>query len=150
MYSLDDGSLAKTIERPYDPRPIEQEDGQLPIRKMTISGLGKGEGLHNYPPIFHLNYTGKGNLLVWTSQRDASGRQVVDVYDAQLKKFGTDLKFMNLIYPTTTKEDPTDEECLVDSKNRGNCDCLILHLCPECSLSSRPGANGRREIRHRH
>ena len=95
LYSLADGSLAKTIDRPYDPRPIEQGDGRLHIRKMTISGLGQGSGLHNYPPIFHLNYTGKGNLLVWTSQRDASGRQVVDVYDAQLKKIGTDLKFMN-------------------------------------------------------
>jgi len=95
MYSLDDGSLAKTIERPYDPRPIDEEDGRLEIRKMTIGGLGKGDGLHKYPPIFHLNYTGKGNLLVWTSQREASGRQVVDVYDAQLKKIGTDLKFIN-------------------------------------------------------
>ena len=95
LYSLADGSLAKTIDRPYDPRPIEQEDGRLHIRKITIGGLGQGNGLRNYPPIFHLNYTGKGNLLVWTSQRDASGRQVVDVYDAQLKKIGTDLKFMN-------------------------------------------------------
>ena len=95
LYSFADGSLAKTIDRPYDPRPIEQGDGRLHIRKMTIGGLGQGSGLHNYPPIFHLNYTGKGNLLVWTSQRDASGRQVVDVYDAQLKKIGTDLKFIN-------------------------------------------------------
>lgn len=95
VYSLENGSLAKTIERTYDSHPIEQEDGQFHIRKMTISGLGKGDGLHNYPPIFHLNYTGKGNLLVWTSQRDASGRQVVDVYDVQLKHLGTDLKFMN-------------------------------------------------------
>lgn len=62
---------------------------------MTIGGLGQGNGLRNYPPILHLNYTGKGNVLVWTSQRDTSGRQVVDVYDAQLKKIGTDLKFMN-------------------------------------------------------
>jgi len=95
MYSLDDGSLAKTIQRPYDPRPIDEEDGRLLIRKMTISGLGHGDALHNYPPIFHLNYTDKGNLLVWTSQRDASGRQIVDVYDAQFKKIGSDLKFMN-------------------------------------------------------
>jgi len=42
-----------------------------------------------------LNFTEKGKLLVWTSQRDASGRQVVDVYDEQLKKVGTDLKFIN-------------------------------------------------------
>jgi len=95
MYSLDDGSLAKTIERPYDPRPIDEEDGRLLIRKMTISGLGHGDALHNYPPIFHLNYTDKGNLLVWTSQRDASGCQIVDVYDARFKKIGSDLKFMN-------------------------------------------------------
>jgi len=95
VYSLENGSLAKTIDKPYDTRAIEQEDGRFHIRKMTISGLGQGEGLTNYPPILHLNYTGKGNLLVWTSQRDASGRQVVDVYDDQLKKIGTDLKFIN-------------------------------------------------------
>jgi len=95
MYALDNGSLAKTIDRPYDPHPIEREDGQLHIRKMTIGGLGQGEGLHNYPPILHLSYTEKGNLLVWTSQRDASGRQVVDVYDQHLKNVGIDLKFMN-------------------------------------------------------
>lgn len=95
LYSLEDGSLAKTIDRPYDQRPIEQEDGRLHIRKMTIGGLGQGDGLRNYPPILHLNYTDKGNLLIWTSERDASGRQVVDVYDAQLKQIGTDLKFMN-------------------------------------------------------
>ncbi len=95
VYSLENGSLSRTLARPYEPRHIEQEDGRLHIRKMTIGGLGQGEGLRNYPPIFHLNYTGKGNLLVWTSQRDANGRQVVDVYDEQLKKIGTDLKFIH-------------------------------------------------------
>src|SRR5688572_12200644 len=88
VYSLVGGSLAKTIESPYDPRPIEQEHGRFHIRKMTVGGLGQGAGLRNYPPIFHLNYTQKRNLLIWTSQRDASGRQVVDVYDEQLKKIG--------------------------------------------------------------
>ena len=95
VYSLDDDSLVKTIQTPYDSRPIEKEDGRFHIRKMTIGGLGQGDGLRNYPPIIHLNWTGKGNLLVWTSQRDATGRQVVDVYDEHLKKIGTDLKFIN-------------------------------------------------------
>jgi thioredoxin-related protein len=95
VYSLADGSMVKTITRPYEPRPIERADGRLHIRKMNIGGLGEGDSLHNYPPIFHLNYTGKGNLMVWTSQRDASGRQVVDVYDGRLKYVGADLKFMN-------------------------------------------------------
>ncbi|HEX7331814.1 MAG TPA: hypothetical protein VF290_09950 [Pyrinomonadaceae bacterium] len=95
VYSLDDSSLAKTINRPYDSRPIEGQDGQFHIRKMSIVGLGQGAGLRNYPPILHLNYSEKGNLFVWTSQRDASGRQVVDVYDERLKKVGTDLKFIN-------------------------------------------------------
>ena len=94
-YSLENGALAKTIERPYDLRRIEQEDGRFHIRKMAIGGLGQGAGLRNYPPIVHLSYTGKGNLLVWTSQRDASGRQIVDIYDDQLQKVGTDVKFMN-------------------------------------------------------
>lgn len=95
VYSVVNGALTKTIDRPYDPRPIEPEDGRLHIRKIAIGGLGEGVGLRSYPPIFHLNYTGKGNLLVWTSQRDASGRQVVDVYNERLQKVGTDLKFMN-------------------------------------------------------
>ena len=95
VYSLENGALAKTISRPYDVLPIEQEDGRLHIRKITIEGLGQSPGLRDYPPIFHLNYTGKGNLLVWTSQRDGSGRQVVDVYDEQLRNVGTDLKFIN-------------------------------------------------------
>lgn len=95
VYSLDGGSLVRTIESAYEPHPIEQEDGRFHIRKMTIGGLGQGDGLRNYPPILHLNYTEKGNLLVWTSQRDATGRQGVDVYDAHLKKTGTDLKFIN-------------------------------------------------------
>lgn len=95
VYSLDGGSLIKTIESTYDTHPIEQEDGRFHIRKMTVGGLGQGNGLRNYPPILHLNYTEKGNLLVWTSQRDATGRQIVDVYDAHLRKTGIDLKFMN-------------------------------------------------------
>lgn len=95
LYSLEDGSLAKTINRPYEPQPIKQEDGRLHIRKLTIEGLGRGDGLRNYPPILHLNYTAQDNLLVWTSQRDATGRQVVDVYDKHSRKVGTDLKFMN-------------------------------------------------------
>lgn len=95
VYSTGDGSLTRTIEAPYDLRPIESQDGQFHIRKISIGGLGQGAGLRNYPPILHLNHTGKGNLLVWTSQRDASGRQVVDVYNEQLKKIGTDLKFIN-------------------------------------------------------
>jgi hypothetical protein len=95
VFSLEDGSLAKTLDRPYDSRPIEPGDGRLHIRKMEIGGLGQGEGLRKYPPILHLNYTEKGNLLIWTSQRDASGRQIVDVYDERLKKVGTDLKFIN-------------------------------------------------------
>ena len=95
VYSLEDGALTNTLDRPYDLKPIDREDGRFHLRKMEIGGLGQGEGLHNYPPILHLNYTEKGKLLVWTSQRDASGRQVVDVYDEQLKKVGTDLKFIN-------------------------------------------------------
>lgn len=94
-YSLADGSLAKIINRPYESRPIERDDGWLHIRKTTVGGLGQGDGLHNYPPIFHLNYTEKGNPLVWTSRRDASGRQVFEVYDERFNHVGTDLKFMN-------------------------------------------------------
>jgi hypothetical protein len=95
LYSLDDGSLSRTLKRAYEPQRIGQEDGHFHIRKVTIGGLGQGQGLRNYPPILHLNYTDKGYLLVWTSRRDASGRQVVDVYDEHLTKAGTDLKFIN-------------------------------------------------------
>ncbi|HKO43264.1 MAG TPA: hypothetical protein VJU84_08240 [Pyrinomonadaceae bacterium] len=46
-YSLEDGSLAKTIQRSYDPLPIEKDDGRLHIRKITIGELGQGDGLRN-------------------------------------------------------------------------------------------------------
>src|SRR6185369_633438 len=62
LYSLEDGSLTKTLDRPYDSRPIELQDGRFHLRKMEIAGLGQGEGLHNYPPILHLNFTEKGKL----------------------------------------------------------------------------------------
>jgi hypothetical protein len=94
-YALESGSFAKIIDKPYEPRRIEEEDGRFQIRNVAIGGLGQGNGLRNYPPIFHLSYTGKGNLLVWTSERDRTGRQVVDVYNERLKKIGTDLKFAN-------------------------------------------------------
>ncbi|HEX6732536.1 MAG TPA: hypothetical protein VF074_21130, partial [Pyrinomonadaceae bacterium] len=35
VYSMEDGSLARTIDRPYERRPIEQQDGQLHVRKMS-------------------------------------------------------------------------------------------------------------------
>ena len=93
MFSPTDGSLVKTFTRPFNKAPIEKRDGRLPIRKMAIGGLG--ETLREYPPIFHLSFTNRNRLLVWTSRRDEINRQVVDVYDEQLKFLGVDLKYMN-------------------------------------------------------
>ena len=52
VYSLANGALAKTIIKPVAPRPIEQGDGRLHIRKMNVGGLGEGDGLRNYPRSF--------------------------------------------------------------------------------------------------
>lgn len=93
LFSLSDGSLVKTFTRPFKPVPIQKEDGRLPIRKVTIGGLG--ETLQEYPPIFHLNFTNKGRLLVWTGNRNRDNRQVVDVYDQQMNFLGVDLKYMH-------------------------------------------------------
>ncbi len=50
------------------------------------------------------NLRGPSSSRSTTSQRDASGRQVVDVYDERLKHVGTDLKFMNPAGVTTSSE----------------------------------------------
>ena len=93
LFSLSDGSLVKTFTRPFNAVPIKKEDARLPIRKVTIGGLG--ETFQEYPPIFHLNFTNKKRLLVWTGKRSKDHRQVVDVYDQQMNFLGVDLKYMH-------------------------------------------------------
>lgn len=93
LFSLRDGSLVRTFTRPFNKFGISKEDAKLPIRKVTIAGLG--ETLREYPPIFHLNFTNNNKILVWTSQRDSGNRQLVDVYDEQMNLLGIDLKYMN-------------------------------------------------------
>jgi thioredoxin-related protein len=93
LFSLSDSSLVKTFTQPYKASPIKKEDGNLPIRKASISGLGENGTLQKYPPIFHLNFTSNNRLLIWTSRRDKNNRQVVDVYDQLMNFVGVDLKY---------------------------------------------------------
>jgi hypothetical protein len=93
LLSVLDGSLVKTFMRPYKATVIRKQDSTLAVRKVTIDGLG--ETLREYPPIVHLNFTNENRLLVWTSKRDRTNRQVVDVYDQDLNVLGVDMKYMH-------------------------------------------------------
>ncbi len=95
VYSLSSNSLLKTLSKPFNTKPVAAKDGYLTHRKVTLGGLGGPGLLKDYPPIFHLNSTSTGHLLVWTSQRNHEFKQVVHVYDAQLNFKGTDLKYMH-------------------------------------------------------
>jgi hypothetical protein len=93
LFSLRNSSLVKTFTRPYIRSSVRKEDAILPVRHITIGGLG--ETLREYPPIFHLNFTNRNKLLVWTSRRDRTNRQVVDVYDQHMNFLGVDKKYMH-------------------------------------------------------
>ncbi|MGZ8842806.1 MAG: TlpA family protein disulfide reductase [Pyrinomonadaceae bacterium] len=92
MYSLESGALIKTLNRPDPSLPIRPEDGDLLFRKVQID-VKNGLELRDYPPIVHLNFSNKKRLLVWSSGRDATHRQLVEVYDEDLRFIGVDFKY---------------------------------------------------------
>jgi len=95
MYSKQGGFLVREYHKPFERRAIERGDGNLTNRKVTIANLGGSGQLKFYPPIFHLNFTNSGHLLIWTSNRDKSLKQQVDVYDAELNYVGVDRKYVD-------------------------------------------------------
>lgn len=92
LYSRRSGQLARVFTKPSPSLPIDNNDGHLANRKITVGDL-TGPGLKNYPPVLHLSFTGTGNLLAWTSQRDSTLRQKVDVYDPEMHFVGVDMKY---------------------------------------------------------
>lgn len=93
VYSLA-GKHERTFSRPFSPVPIAAKDGDLTLRKMKIGGLADQDGyLTSYPPILHLNIAENSLLVVWTIQRNAINKQVIDVYDQDFTLVGTDLKY---------------------------------------------------------
>lgn len=93
LYSLADGSFVRVFSKPFDTQEIADEDGNLTNRGMTVGNLTGPGMLKKYPPLFHLSINNAGNLLAWTSQRDRGLRQVVHVYDAEMRYVGLDVKY---------------------------------------------------------
>ena len=93
VYSAQTGKLERTFSKPFVKEPVYSEDGRLKNLHMTVGGLGRDGAIDYYPPILHLSLTGAENLLVWTNRRDPDFRQVVEVYDRNLKFLGNEVKF---------------------------------------------------------
>lgn len=94
IYSLSTGKYVKSFSRPFTATPISENDGALVNRHMRIGGLANSpNSLKNYPPILQLNVAENGYLVVWTSHRNSEHKQIVDVYDKDLKLVGTDFKY---------------------------------------------------------
>ncbi|MGH9961305.1 MAG: hypothetical protein ACREBC_29970, partial [Pyrinomonadaceae bacterium] len=93
IYSRQSGEYVKHFSKFVMPQPINDKDGVLINRKMTIGNLTGAESLRNYPPIFHLGFTSQGYLAVWTCYRDRQLRQQIDVYDSAMNFVGVDYKY---------------------------------------------------------
>jgi hypothetical protein len=93
MYSRSTGKYTAEFHRSMSPRPVNDKDGFLVNRKMTVGNLTGPGMLKNYSPILHLGFTNQGYVVVWTSQRDPQLRQRVDVYDSKMNFLGVDLKY---------------------------------------------------------
>lgn len=92
-FSLGDGSQIGVFNRPFTIRPIDPEDSRLQSTGWDLPYILKSEAMVNYPAIWKILATDEGKLLVFTSERDASNRQIVHVYDRNFQFLGTDLKY---------------------------------------------------------
>ncbi len=93
IYSRRTGQHLKRFSKFVTPQPIDEKDGVLINRKMTVGNLTAAGSLKNYSPIIHLGFTNHGYLAVWTSSRDAQLRQQIDVYDSEMNLIGVDYKY---------------------------------------------------------
>jgi len=92
-FSLGDGSQIGSFNRPFTIRPINAEDSRLQSAGWDLPYILKSGAMVNYPAIWKILATDDGKLLVFTSDRDASNRQIVHVYDRDFQFLGTDLKY---------------------------------------------------------
>ena len=91
--SLDDGHQIADFNRPFTIRPISPEDSRLQSVGWDLPYVLKSGAMVNYPAIWKILATDDGRLLVFTSERDSSNRQIVHVYDRSFRFLGTDLKY---------------------------------------------------------
>jgi outer membrane protein assembly factor BamB len=92
-FSLGDGRQIGIFNRPFTIRPINAEDSRLQSAGWDLPYILKSGAMVNYPAIWKILATDDGKLLAFTSDRDASNRQIVHVYDRNFQFLGTDLKY---------------------------------------------------------
>ena len=92
-FSLDDSHQIAVFNRPFTIRPISPEDSRLQSIGWDLPYVLKSGAMVNYPAIWKILTTDDGKLLVFTSERDKSSRQIVHVYDRSFRFLGTDLKY---------------------------------------------------------
>ncbi len=99
VYSLENNSLLTTFSQPFERPPIGQKDGKFESRNVEVEDLSQGGRLKQYPAIFNLDYIGAKNLLlVWTSIRNSSHEQMIDIYDSELRPIGRDFRLTNPLF----------------------------------------------------
>lgn len=99
VYSLDNNSLLTTFSKPFERPLIGPRDGKFESRNIVADDLSQGGKLKNYPAIFSLDYIGsKDLLLVWTSVRNSSHEQMIDIFDSQFREVGRDFKPTNPLF----------------------------------------------------
>jgi len=91
VYSLENNSLLTTFTQPFERPLIGKADGKLESLKLNAEDLTQRGALDRYPAIFGLDYVSSKNLLlVWTSIRNSSHEQMIDVFDSDLRPLGRD------------------------------------------------------------
>lgn len=99
VYSLDDNSLVRTFDKPFERPAIGPGDGKFESRDIFADDLSQGGKLKQYPAIFNLDYIGsKDLLLVWTSIRNSSHEQMIDIFDSELRPVGQDFRPTNPLF----------------------------------------------------
>ena len=99
VYSLDNNSLLTTFNKPFDRPPIGPSDGKFESRNIFADDLSQSGRLKQYPAIFNLDYiSSKDLLLVWTSKRNSSHEQMIEIIDTQFREVGRDFKPTNPLF----------------------------------------------------
>ena len=99
VYSLDNNSLITTFSQPFDRPLIGKNDGKFESRNIVAEDLSQGGVLKQYPAIFNLDYISSKNLLlVWTSLRNSTYEQMIDVFNSDLQPVGRDFKPTNPLF----------------------------------------------------
>ena len=99
VYSLENNSLLTTFSKPFDRPLISKGDGKFESRNLVADDLSQGGALKQYPAIFDLDYISSKNLLlVWTSVRNSSYEQMIDILDSDFRTIGKDFQPTNPLF----------------------------------------------------